>query len=113
MLHPKSSFLEACPKWCVSSEETETNSRRRRLEGGRREGKAQTASRMGPGAGRVMGAQRALSAIHYSVLKSQLHLGLELMVFKLRITHLVSGLNEAQDLDFLEWRHHSERQSDE
>ena len=49
---------------------------------------------MGPGAGRVMGAQRALSAIHYSVLKSQLHLGLELMVFKLRITHLVSGLDE-------------------
>ena len=90
MLHPKSSLLEACPKWCVSSEGTEAIQEEEaggRREGGGREargspalrskrtreapvvGKAQTASRLGLGAGRLMGAQRAWSATHYPVLK--------------------------------------------
>ena len=110
MLHPKSSFLEACPKWHVSSEETETNSRRRRLEGG------QSTDSFQDGAGGRAGDGRTEGLVCHPLLSfeaAQLRLGLELMVFNLRITHLVSGLNKAQSLDVSVQREFNERQSDE
>ena len=90
MLHPKSSFLEACPKWRVSSEETETNSRRRRLEGG------QSTDSFQDGAGGRAGDGRTEGLVCHPLLSfeaAQLRLGLELMVFNLRIiTNLLVGL---------------------
>lgn len=92
MLHSKSSLLEACPKWCVSSEGTEGypggggGGRWEGGEGGRREARGSPASQKqedqeAPAVGStdsfqagaegrwLMGAQRAWSATRYPVLK--------------------------------------------